>query len=132
VIRKKVFRVWLLIMAAESVSGIFRRLFVEPLLGDMPSRQTGVLLGSAFIVLITVLNIRSMELVSPGQQLKAGGLWVVLTLVFELGLGLLTGASWERMLSDYDPRQGGLMIFGLLFMLFSPFLISKFNQKRLS
>lgn len=119
-------------MAAESVSGIFRRLFVEPLLGDMPSRQTGVLLGSAFIVLITVLNIRSMELVSPGQQLKAGGLWVVLTLVFELGLGLLTGASWERMLSDYDPRQGGLMIFGLLFMLFSPFLISKFNQKRLS
>lgn len=124
---KKVFKVWLMIAVAESASGTLRRLFLVPLIGDMPSRQFGVILGSGIIFLITVLNIRSMAFVSSRGLLQAGGFWVLLTLCFELGLGVLTGASWERILSDYDLSRGGLMIFGLLFMLFSPCLASKIH-----
>jgi hypothetical protein len=31
---------------------------------------------------------------------------------FELGLGRARGISWAHLASDYDPRQGGLMLFG--------------------
>ncbi|NTW55572.1 MAG: hypothetical protein HGB20_00835 [Chlorobiaceae bacterium] len=122
---KRVSLTWLMIVAAESVSGTLRRLFIAPLMGDMPSRQLGVFLGSAIIFLITVMTFRGMALRSSKEQLLAGAFWTVLTIGFEVGLGLLARATQERILSDYDLRQGGLMIFGLLFMLFSPFLAAK-------
>jgi hypothetical protein len=125
----RIFLVWLIIAAAETVNGSLRRLFLVALIGDMPSRQIGVFLGSALIFLITALNRRAMALASPRQQLLAGVIWVLLTICFEVGLGLLTGATWERILSDYDLREGGLMIFGLTFMLFSPYLAERLEDR---
>ena len=52
-------------------------------------------------------------------------LWVVLTLIFEFTLGYFFGYSPERILSDYNIAEGGLMLFGVLFMLFAPALAAK-------
>lgn len=47
---------------------------------------------------------------------------MLLIFIFEFSLGAAREYSWGRMLSDYDIGEGGLMVFGLLFMLFSPAL----------
>lgn len=53
-------------------------------------------------------------------------MWAILTLLFEFGLGLFVlNYSWERMLEDYDVPRGGLMGFGLLFMVVAPYLAAK-------
>jgi hypothetical protein len=36
--------------------------------------------------------------------------------------------SWQRILSDYDLANGGLMGFGLLFMLFAPLIAAKIRK----
>lgn len=41
-------------------------------------------------------------------------------LLFELGLGKLLGLSWQQLLADYDLRQGGLMLPGMLVLLLAP------------
>lgn len=42
------------------------------------------------------------------------------TLVFEIALGrLVLNYSWERMVSDYEIAQGGLMLIGLAVLLFA-------------
>jgi len=46
----------------------------------------------------------------------------MLTLIFEFALGRATGASWSRILSDYNPTHGGLMLLGLAFMFITPWL----------
>jgi hypothetical protein len=56
-----------------------------------------------------------------------GALWVGLTLVFEFSLGRATGASWSRILSDYDPSRGGLMLLGMAFMFLAPMLAARFR-----
>ena len=43
-----------------------------------------------------------------------GLFWLALTLAFEIGLGRTTGMSWDRIASDFDPRRGGLLAFGML------------------
>jgi hypothetical protein len=48
----------------------------------------------------------------------------VLTVSFDLGLGWLTGASVERLVSDFDIARGGLLPVGLAVMLVAP-LIAK-------
>ena len=51
--------------------------------------------------------------------------------LFEFGLGhFVMNYSWEQMLKDYDVSRGGLMGFGLIFMLFAPWLAAKLYRKR--
>jgi hypothetical protein len=37
----------------------------------------------------------------------------------------VVGASWERLLSDYNVLQGGLMPFGMIVLVLSPWIAGK-------
>lgn len=113
---------WILIVIAESIHGTVRQLFIAPALGELPTRQVGVLIGSAIIFLIAMTSIRWIGARSFGEQFSVGLLWVVLIVIFEFSLGAALGYSRERMLSDYNMAEGGFMALGLLFMLFAPAL----------
>jgi hypothetical protein len=121
----KALAVWLLIVIVESIHGIIRQLFIAPVIGDLPARQVGVLIGSAIIFAIAWACIRWTSARSFAEQLKVGLLWVVLIAIFEFSLGAALGHSRERMLSDYNMAEGGFMGLGLLFMLFAPVLAAK-------
>lgn len=122
---KRALYVWLMIAVAESVHGTLRRLFLVPRTGELLSHQIGVVIGSVIIFTIAWLCIRWFGPGSHRQQLQVGALWVVLTLIFEFTLGFFFGYSLDRILSDYNIVQGGLMVFGILFMLFSPAFAAK-------
>ena len=117
--------VWALIAVAESIHGTLRRLFVVPALGELRSHQLGVLVGCGLILLISWLSARWLGARTTDKQIKVGVLWLVLILIFEFSLGLAFGMTWERMLADYDLSQGGLMLFGLAFLLAAPTLGAK-------
>lgn len=57
-----------------------------------------------------------------------GGLWIVLTLAFEVGLGRLAGYGWDRIFADYDLARGGLMPLGLLAMGLIPWLVQRLQS----
>jgi hypothetical protein len=52
-------------------------------------------------------------------------LWAVLTFAFEAAVAWTMGLSLAAFLADYDPRRGGLMLFGLLVLLFAPVLAAR-------
>jgi hypothetical protein len=114
--------IWILIALAETLHGVARTLVVAPILGDRPSRQLGVFVGSMLILGIAWLSVTWIRATTRPQLLAVGLVWVVLMLAFEVGLGRAVGASWERILSDYDPRQGGLMILGMGVLVLAPLL----------
>lgn len=119
--------VWLVLMAAESVQGGLRHL-----LGDGEQafvvRQISVVTGSAIIFAITWLCMRWMGIRTAKGALAVGGLWVVLTLAFDFGLGRAIGASWREILVDYDLLHGGLMPLGLLAMGLTPWAVRKLRH----
>ena len=118
----RVVLVWMLIMMAETGHGVVREIFIAPVIGGWRARQLGVLVGCVIVFVIAWLTARWMKANTHRDQLKAGACWVILTLVFELALGRATGMSWARLLSDYNPAGGGLMLFGLVFMFATPWL----------
>lgn len=118
--------VWLLIMLAESVHGTLRQLFLAPLVGDFTARRIAFFVGLLLILAITYFFIRWINAASVKAFLAVGGMWMILTAIFEFGLGrLVLNYSWERLLEDYDVSRGGLMGFGLVFMFFAPYLAAK-------
>ena len=88
--------------------------------GDRSAHQIGFVIGSGRIFFIAWLTAPWLEADTFKAQFKVGGLWLVLIVAFELGLGYVHGFSWETMLSDYNLARGGLMPFGLVVLLLAP------------
>lgn len=121
----RAFAAWIVIAVAETLHGISRTLLLVPIIGDRPSRQLGVFIGSIIILGIAWLFVNWIRATTGPQLLAVGLLWLVLMLAFEVGLGRAVGFSWERILSDYNPAQGGLMIIGMGVLLLAPLLAAK-------
>ncbi|MFN8237260.1 MAG: hypothetical protein U0T77_03745 [Chitinophagales bacterium] len=123
---RRSFFVWIVLMFAESIHGFLRIIWLAPAVGDFTARQISVFNGSLLIFMITYLLIPSIRVQTTRQCIFVGSGWVLLTLLFEIGLGrLVFQASWERIFSDYNLLQGGLMPLGLLCMLFTPLFAAK-------
>ncbi len=122
--------VLLVIMFTESVHGTLRQLFLMPLVGDFTARRISFFIAVLLIFLITYFFIRWINAPTVKSLFGIGLMWLILMTAFEFGLGIFVmDYSWERMLVDYDLRRGGLMVFGLLFMFFSPWLATKLRDK---
>jgi hypothetical protein len=123
--------VWLVIMFAESVHGTLRQLFLAPAVGDFTARRIAFFTGMLLIFLITYLLVRWIGAPAPGSLFVIGALWAVLTLAFEFGLGFLVlGYTRERVFEDYDVSRGGLMGFGIAYMVFVPYLAARLRGLR--
>jgi hypothetical protein len=126
----RAFLVWLVIIGVESVHGILRTLLLVPLIGDFRARQVSVLTGSVLIFAVAHFCIRWIAATTRFQLLGVGLLWVVLTVLFEIGLGRFgLGLSWDRITEDYVVTRGGMLGFGLLFMAASPWLAARLRSR---
>ncbi len=116
---------WMLIILAETLHGAVREIFIAPHLGDWRARQLGVFAGCILVFAIAWLTARWLGALTRKAQLGVGLSWVVMTVIFEFALGRAIGASWDRILSDYNPARGGLMLLGLAFMAIAPMLAAR-------
>lgn len=112
--------IWLLILAAESIAGTIRRIWLVPALGEHTAHQIGVVAASLLILFIAWLTARWLDARTFKAQLQVGVLWVVLMLAFEFGVGFAIGYSMQQMLVEYDLSRGGLMGLGFVVLLFAP------------
>lgn len=120
------FAVWILIMVAETLHGTVRQQLVAPVIGDLRARQVSVFIGSAIIVIITLVFARWLKASRAAHFILIGVMWVALTIAFEILLGrIVLNLSWERIASDYDIGRGGLMAFGMLVLMFAPVMSAR-------
>jgi hypothetical protein len=117
--------VWLLFILMECGLGVLRGLYLMPVVGDFRARQVGVLMVSLLIVAIAFATIRWIGARSVKSLVLIGAAWLLLSLVFEFALGRALGASWMRLLDDYDLWHGGLMPLGMLVLLLAPLLAGR-------
>lgn len=114
--------VWLVIVAAESLHGTARVMFLQPRVGDFRARQIAVFTGAIIILAIAFLFVRWIGATTNRQLLGVGVLWLVLTLSFEIGMGRLMGFSWSRIASDFNLAEGGLLPIGMVVLTLSPLI----------
>jgi hypothetical protein len=127
---KRALFVWFVIIAVEFVHGALRAIFLVPLVGDFRARQIGVFSGSIFILIVAWLFIRWLDAPNTKSLLHVGFLWLVLTLGFEFSFGhFVFHRSWQDLASDYDVRQGGLLLIGMAVLMFSPVIAARLRRR---
>jgi nitrate/nitrite-specific signal transduction histidine kinase len=64
-----------------------------------------------------------LKLQSPGQAISVGLLWMVLTILFEFGLGhYVLGDSWGKLLHAYNILEGRVWGLFILWVALAPYL----------
>jgi hypothetical protein len=120
---------WLVLLVVEFLHGTLRVILLVPRVGDLPSRQIGVLTGSLLILVVVYFFIRWSAHLSPRTLLTIGFVWLILTVLFEFAMGIfLFHFPLSRMLEDYNVPKGGLFPLALVFLFFSPLLAARLRH----
>ena len=117
--------VWCAFMAIETLHGILRGIFLVPRLGLDLSNKIGWPIAACIVFGVTVLTFRWIGLVGTKALLTLGALWAVLTVIFEIAIGLLQGRDAAQLAHEANPLGGGLLVYSLLVAFFSPYFASK-------
>ena len=116
---------WLILLVVMFTNGTVRVTVIQPRLGEDTARQVATVVGIALVLALSLVFVRRLDSPSSPELLQVGALWLVLTVVFEFGMGLVSGRSWEAMLADYDLRRGRLWPVALAVILLAPWLWGK-------
>jgi hypothetical protein len=111
---------WLLLLVIMFTNGIVRAAVLQPRLGEEPARRLATVVGVALVVAFAYAYVRRTPRRTGRELLLVGVVWLVLTLAFEFGMGLVAGRSWAEMLVDYDLARGRLWPLVLVATLLAP------------
>jgi hypothetical protein len=121
--------IWLIFITIESLNGTIRTLWLVPLLGDLRAHQISFVTGSLLILTIATIFVHWLNISNVSQSIGIGVLWMLLTVVFEVGLGRLAlGYSWAQIAADYNLLKGRLMPLGLVLLVLAPLIATKIRD----
>ncbi len=126
-ISAKALAIIVLLILLEIGNGIFRMKFLLPRFKNHRSRQIGVLSGCTIIFIVSLLSIKWIGVTNPSEALQVGLLWIFVMLLFEILFGkLFFRMPWKKIFDDFNIAKGNLLLIGMIFLLFAPFLAGKF------
>jgi uncharacterized membrane protein len=113
--------VWLLLAVLAIANGTLRTLVLAPRIGEHTGRFVSTLLLSVFIAVAAWLTIPWIEPATERDAWLVGGIWLVLTLAFEFGVGhWVFRNSWKKLLDEYDLSKGRIWTLVLATTLLAP------------
>jgi hypothetical protein len=113
--------IWAGLLVIAVANGALRDVLIVPRLGPQAGHVISTLVLSAVIVAVAFVSIRWIAPPDRAGALRVGGLWVALTLAFELLAGhWLFGKSWSDLFADYNLAAGRVWILVLVATLLAP------------
>jgi len=124
--------VWGVLAVAMVVLRVAREGLLTPTVGALRAHQLGSVMAALIVVGGNALALEFLRAVGDVPlQLRIGGVWVGLTIAFELVFGhYVVGHPWERLLHDYDLSAGRLWSLVLLATFLGPYIAGRFVGPR--
>ena len=118
-------RRWTLAWLGGSVLGIVNGVVREALYKDRVGTDTANQISAGSLIALLAAYFWMLERREPlpdtRTAFEVGGIWTVLTVVFEFGFGhYVDRKSWAELRENYDPRSGNLWLLVLLWIAAGP------------
>src|SRR5262249_14672091 len=105
---------WLLLMAVETLLGLWRVKVLAVWVCDDFARDVCIFTGSLIVLLITFAFIDWIPARDTRTLLLIGATWVVLTFGYDVALGHFAfDRLWSEIVADFNLFRGGLFPLGL-------------------
>jgi hypothetical protein len=121
VLLAKVFGIWLLILVCAVLNGVLREAVLLPAFGKPVALVSSGVVLSLLIVAVSLVLVPRLGPLSVSHAMYLGVFWLLLTLAFEFGFGLLVQhRSWAELMEAYTFKDGNIWPLVLAVTLFSP------------
>jgi hypothetical protein len=117
------FAAWFPIIILAFVNATIREAVYKRYVGELAAHQISTLtLGILVGIYVWALS-RHLKLQNAGQAVGVGLMWLVMTIIFETGLGrYVLGNPWSQVLHDYNISEGRVWPLFLLWLTVSPYV----------
>lgn len=120
---------WLAILVLAILNGGFREMALIPALGNFTGMIVSGVILSACIFIVALAAAPWIGPLAPRQWLSVGLFWLLLTVVFEFGLGrFVQHKPWRELLDAYRFQGGNIWPIVLLVILLSPWLAARLRR----
>lgn len=120
---KTQFLLWIPMIALAFINAAIREVVIvkhaSVFRAHQLSTMTLIILCSIYIFFIFPF----LRIQNGRQALLVGAVWVGLTILFEIGVGLVTKKSWDEMLMQYNLAAGYIWPVFLVWLFFFPYLV---------
>jgi hypothetical protein len=116
---------WLPLPFIATANGMLREFVTKKYMSELAANQVSV--GTAIILFfIYCLIVKDkIGLSSLNDALLCGAVWIVMTVIFEFGLGFVSGKPVDLILAEYNIFKGRLWPLVLLFTGLMPLIMYK-------
>lgn len=126
----KYFLAWFGMMVLAILNGAFRDVAYKAHVGDLAGHQ----LSTASLLLLFAVYFYGLFKIWPIQTKSqcwvVGGMWFLMTLIFEFGMGrLLMDKSWGELLYMYHLFDGQVWLFIPLWVLIGPYVFFRYAER---
>ncbi len=122
----KYFLGWFGMMGLAVLNGGLRDSLYQPVIGELAAHQVSTLCLLFLLGVYLGWLTRIWPLGSLRTAWMVGGMWLAMTLAFEIGLGrFLLGYPWSRISHDYNLLAGRIWILVPVLTLVGPVLFAR-------
>ena len=122
---KKSLLIWLAIIPCAILNGALREVVINPLIGERYAQPLSGVLLCLILFVVCWFFIPRIGRGTAKTYWIIGLLWVIMTILFEFGFGLLTGDSFMDLIRAYDITTGNLWLLVVIFTGLAPWLTAK-------
>jgi hypothetical protein len=119
------FLFWLPMILIAFLNATLRELVLNKYFQPLTSHQINTLTLSILCAIYIWTVYPFLKITNKNQALIMGGLWVILTVLFEFSLGLSLGKSWSTLLEQYKITSGQVWILFLFVLSILPYIYYK-------
>lgn len=119
---------WLVLAVVAIANGMVRERSYGQHISELRAHQISTLTGMILTGAVVLLFSLAFPIGDAHSALRIGLLWVVMTVLFELGFGhWVAGHPWARLFADYDLLAGRLWLLFLVWLGVLPYLVYRFG-----
>ena len=114
---------WLGMVLLAIVNGIIRGKSYGQSMSELSAHQLSTLIAIILFGIYIFSLTRVFQIQSTTQAFTIGGIWLIMTVIFEFLFGhFVAGHSWSRLFMDYNILNGRVWVLVLLWVFISPFV----------
>ena len=120
---------WLGLVVLAILNGLAREKTYGRVMDELSAHQLSTLTGLFLFGAYTWILTDIYRIQSAVQALIIGGMWVIMTILFEFVFGhYVIGHSWQRLLHDYNLLQGRVWLLVLVWTALAPYLFFRIHS----
>jgi len=120
--------IWLSILPLAILNGGLRDNIIAPIIGMEYARPISALTLCLLIFLVSLLFISKLRKGIRKDYIFMDLLWILLTIIFETGMNLSLGNSFEEIIATYNITTGNLWLLVVIFIGIVPYLTAKLKH----